>query len=99
MLKKLMMIVAIGAVATSAFASHGVQVNSLTSRVKEVVALKDGSTVYVFENGKMGMANPYDRATRMNPGEVMETKDGKTLVMNGDEVARVDVLLRFGHNK
>lgn len=56
------------------------------------VALKDGSTVYVFNDGKMGMEGKYGRAERMAPGHVMEARDGRAIMMVGDEVARVDAL-------
>ena len=38
----------------------------------------------------MGMEDQFGRATYMEPGHVMETKDGNTIVMNGNEVGRVE---------
>jgi|GEM_PF-1349107 hypothetical protein len=58
------------------------------------VALKDGSTVYVFNDGKMGMENKYGHASQMGEGHVMETKDGQTMTMVGNETARTDKVLR-----
>ena len=55
--------------------------------------MKDGSTVYVFDSGKMAMESKYGRAVRMDPGMVMETKDGQKITMVGDEVARLSSLL------
>ena len=64
-----------------------------TSNVKQTIPLQDGSTVYVFKDGKMGMENKLGQSVRMKPGHVMVTKDGKKLVMVGDEVMRVDQVL------
>lgn len=63
--------------------------------LKETVALKDGSTVYVFRDGKMGMENPYGRAVLMSEGQAMVTVDGKTVRMVGNEVARVSSLIQI----
>lgn len=61
--------------------------------VEKSIPLEDGSVVYVFKNGKMGMEDKLGRSTRMKPGHVMKAKDGTTLVMVGDEVMRVESLL------
>ena len=63
------------------------------SDVEKAVPLNDGSTVYIFKSGKMGMENKYGRAFRMDPGVVMETKDGHRVVMIGDEVSYVKSLV------
>ena len=86
MLTKISFVVAGTMLALSAFAVD-------TASVKEAIPLKDGTTVYVFKDGKMGMEDKLGRAVRMKPGHVMETKDGKKLVMVGDEVMRVDQVL------
>lgn len=57
------------------------------------IPLEDGSTVYVFKDGKMGMEDKNGRSKRMKAGHVMKAKDGTRLVMIGDEVMRVDSLL------
>ena len=88
MLKKTLVAIAISAVAVTAFA------NDFARReAKQVVELKDGATVYVFDSGKMAMESKYGRAVRMDPGMVMETKDGQKITMVGDEVGRLDSLL------
>ena len=61
--------------------------------VKQSIPLKDGSTVHVFENGKMAMEDALGRARYMSDGEVMETSDGQKIIMRGNEVARLDMLL------
>ena len=48
MLKKLLMVVAMSAVTATAFAVDAAQ-------VEKSIELKDGSTVYIFKDGKMGM--------------------------------------------
>lgn len=88
MFKKVLMVVAMSAIAATAFAN-----NSARSEAKQVIDLKDGSTVYVFDNGKMAMESKFGRATRMEPGMTMETSDGKKITMVGDEVARLDNIL------
>ena len=76
---------AIATVAISAFAVD-------LSQVEKSVPLKDGSTVYVFKDGKMAMEDKQGRVVRMKPGVAMETKDGQRIVMIGDEVAYLNSL-------
>ena len=38
----------------------------------------------------MGMEDKYGRTARMKQGHAMETKDGQSIIMIGDEVARLD---------
>lgn len=90
MLKKLLMLVAMSAVTASAFAVD-------LSQVEKSFALKDGSTVYIYKDGKMGMEDKYGRAGYMKPNQVMETKDGKKIIMIGNEVWRVDQMLHKDH--
>ncbi len=61
--------------------------------VAKSVQLTDGSTVHVFGDGKMAMEDKYGRAVYMEPGHAMQTTDGKTIVMNGNEVARFHQLI------
>ncbi|WP_114968063.1 CopK family periplasmic copper-binding protein [Rhodoferax ferrireducens] len=62
------------------------------------VPLKDGSTVHQFKDGKMAMENKYGHATRMQEGMSMETTDGKSITMNGDEVAKLSSAIWL-HNR
>lgn len=89
MFKKLLVVVAMSAVAATAFASDYAAVRE----AKQVINLKDGSTAYVLKDGKMAMESKFGRATRMDPGTVMEAKDGQKITMVGDEVAQLDILL------
>jgi hypothetical protein len=88
MLKKMFVVVAMSAVAVTAFASDYAR-----KEAKQVIDLKDGSTIYLFKDGKMAMESKYGKAIRMKPGVVMETKDGQRIIMVGDEVARLEGLL------
>ncbi len=63
------------------------------NQVEHSIELKDGSTVHIFVDGKMGMETRFGRATDMRPGELMETKDGKTIVMIGNEFWRIKAIL------
>ena len=62
-----------------------------------MIELKDGSTLYIFKDGKIAMEDRYGRATRMELGTVMETKDGQRIKMESDEVARLQSLIDEGH--
>jgi hypothetical protein len=90
MLKKLLMVVAMSAVTATAFAVDAAQ-------VEKSIELKDGSTVYIFKDGKMAMEDKLGRAVRMKKDTVMETKDGQKIMMHGDEVMRLDNILHKDH--
>lgn len=84
MFKKLALAALTTSFAVSAMAALG--------DVEKSVELKDGSTVYVFADGKMGMADRFGRAFSMQPGHTMTTKDGQPIQMVGNEIARVHAL-------
>lgn len=90
MLKKMLAIVLLSSLGVSAYAVDA-------SQVQKSIELKDGSTVYIFKDGKMGMEDKYGRATYMASGHAMETKDGKKIIMNGNEIWRLDELLHKDH--
>ena len=56
--------------------------------------LKDGSTVYIFKDGKMAMEDKLGRTVPMKQGQVMQTKDGQSIIMIGNELARLDYILK-----
>mgnify|MGYP003576697262 CR=1 FL=1 len=62
--------------------------------VKQSIPLKDGATVHLFADGKMAMEDKYGRAVFMADGHMMETSQGEKFIMRGNEVARLDSLLR-----
>lgn len=78
--------------ATTAFAHDAAR-----AEAKQVIDLKDGSTLYIFKDGKMAMENQYGGATRMEQGVAMETRDGQKITVQGDEVARLHTLIIEGH--
>ena len=83
MLKQLMIAAALVAAAGTALAAD-------LANVEKSFPLKDGSTVYIFKDGKMAMEDKLGRVVGMKAGHVMETKDGQKLIMIGNEVARLD---------
>lgn len=84
--------IAVAATAVPVFAGDAV-----SREAKQTIALKDGSTLYLFKDGKMSKEDKFGRPTRMKSGQVMEAKDGQRLIMVGDEVARLQYLQRQGH--
>jgi hypothetical protein len=92
MLKKMLVLVAMSAISVTAFASDAAR-----AAAKQVIELKDGSTVYIFKDGKMGMEDKLGRAVHMKKDTVMETKDGQKIIMHGNEVMRLENLLQEGH--
>ncbi|MBT9504074.1 MAG: CopK family periplasmic copper-binding protein [Burkholderiaceae bacterium] len=61
------------------------------------VKLQDGSTLYIFKDGKMAKEDAYGRAVTLKPGEVLTAKDGRQIKAVGNESARLDGLLNDGH--
>lgn len=59
--------------------------------------LKDGSIVHQFRDGKMAMEGKFGKAVRMQNGTSMETANGQSITMNGDEVARLGYYI-YQHN-
>jgi len=78
--------------ATTAFAHDAAR-----AEAKQMIDLKDGSTLYIFNDGKMAMEDRYGRATRTDLGAVVETKDGRKITIQSDEVARLQWLITEGH--
>ena len=87
MLKRVFVVVAMSAVAASAYAIDA-------SQIDKSFPLKDGSTVYIFKDGKMAMEDKIGNAKRMDKDVVMETKDGQKIMMHGDEVMRLENILK-----
>lgn len=85
MLKQIATAVAVFAVASTAFAVN-------LANVAQKFELKDGSTVYVFKDGKMSMEDRLGRTVGMKAGHAMETKDGQKIIMIGNELARLETI-------
>jgi len=92
MLKKLMVTLVIFGASNLVFADDAAR-----AAAQKTIPMKDGSTLYIFKDGKMAMEDKVGRAVRMKKGVVMEAKDGQKLMMHGDEVMRLDNLLKEGH--
>lgn len=90
-IRKLILVLSLALPALSAFALDN------TDLVKST-QLKDGSTVHQFKDGKMAMESKFGKAVRMQEGTTMETTNGQSLTMNGDEVAKLAVSIRL-HNR
>lgn len=75
--------------ATLAFSAHAVTATG----VQETVELTDGATLYIFTDGKTGMADRYGRPTLIPEGRALETIDGRPIELNGNEVARVTAVV------
>lgn len=90
MSKKMLMIAALSFMGASAYAVDAAQ-------VEKSIALKDGSTVYIFKDGKMAMEDKLGRVVLMKADTVMEAKDGQKIIMHGNEVMRLDSLLHKDH--
>lgn len=86
MFTKLITTAAAALIATSAFAVD-------KGTVEKSYELKDGSTVYVFKDGKMAMENRVGQVVTMKEGHAMETKDGQKIMMKGNEIWRLESAL------
>ena len=71
--------------------------DALPQATQQALALKDGSTLYVFKDGKMAKEDHYGRAAYLKQGEVLELADGRKIPAVGNEVARLHGLLNDGH--
>ena len=91
-LNKFLAAAMVSLISVSALADHVAR-----AEAKQVIELKGGTTLYVFEDGKMGMEDKFGRAVPMKEGSEMETKDGRKFKMAKDEVARMYDLLKKEH--
>lgn len=92
MLKRTLMVVALSALSAIAVAD-GFDARTAAQRI---IPLEDGGTVYVFEDGRMALENKYGIATYTSPGTPLRAKDGTEFNMIGNDVARLDELLKRG---
>ncbi|MCM2295634.1 CopK family periplasmic copper-binding protein [Rhodoferax sp.] len=79
-------LIALGLVATalSAVAAGAGDADRVQS-----IQLKDGTTMHHYKDGKMAMEDKNGKIVYMKEGVKMETTDGKTITMTGNEVARL----------
>ena len=92
MLNRTLIAIVLGAVAVGALADEG----HARRAAERTIPLQDGSIVYVFEGGKMGLENKYGIAQHTKPGTPLKALDGTEFTMVGNEVARLDTLLKEG---
>ena len=89
LLKQLLLATVLSAAAATALAISADQ-------VEKSIPLKGGSTLHILKGGKMAMEDKLGKAVSMKPGEVMETVDGKKIMMHGNELVRLDRYLQEG---
>lgn len=77
-------VIALGAIAVSGLAGCA----SLSANETEQFALKDGSRLIVFSDGKMTMRDKRGLPMEMKEGQAMEALDGSVISMHGNEVMR-----------
>ncbi len=92
MLKKTLIVVALSAVSALSFAAE----SDARQAAKQVVDLQDGATLYVFDSGKMAVESKFGHAISIKPGSVVKASDGREITVVGNEVARLDSLLKQG---
>lgn len=80
-----------GAISLPSFAGDA------AAAAKEMINLKDGSTLYVFSDGKMALESKYGKAEFLMKGQTLQTADGRTIKADSNEIARLDSLLKQGH--
>ena len=87
MLNRLLIAAAMVAAATTVLAQP-------LSNLDRSVVLQEGSTVYIFKDGKMGMEDKLGRVVSMTQGHVMQTGGGQSITMVGNETARLSSFLK-----
>ena len=88
--KSILIFIASAMIALPAFAVDA-------SKVEKSIELKNGSTVYIFKDGKMAMEDKVGRVVSMKSGQVMETKDGQKIIMVGNELSKLEPILHGDH--
>jgi hypothetical protein len=70
--------------------SAGLAVGAFALAEQDVreVPLKDGTTLLIYKDGKMSHRDARGRVASMKDGAAMETRDGKVIMMKGNEVWR-----------
>lgn len=87
-------LIAIGLVATALTA-----VAAGNGDIVQSVKLKDGTTMHQYRDGKMAMEDSLGKVVYMKEGMSMETVDGKTIAMSGNEVARLFIQKKLENRK
>jgi Copper resistance protein K len=82
-IRKSMIALSLVTAALSAVAAGG------DAAIVQSIQLKDGTTMHHYKDGKMSMEDANGRIAYMKEGVAMQTVDGKTINMSGNEVARL----------
>lgn len=82
-IRKSLIALSLVATALSAVAATG------DAEIVQSIQLKDGTTMHHYKDGKMAMEDKFGQVVYMKDGVKMETVDGKTITMSGNEVARL----------
>ena len=90
-IRKSILVLSLALPALSAFALDNTDIVKSTQ-------LKDGSIVHEFKDGKMAMESKFGNAVRMQEGTTMETANGQSITMKGDEVAKLSAAI-YLHNR
>jgi predicted lipoprotein with Yx(FWY)xxD motif len=93
MIRKLSIFVLSLAALAPAFA-----MDAARSEAKQVIALQNGETLYIFKDGLMAKESKFGNVSHLSKGEVVQTADGKSITTMGNEVARLNALLKKGHS-
>lgn len=67
--------------------------------IAQSVKLKDGTTMHHYKDGKMSMEDALGKIVYMKDGMSMETTDGKTISMSGNEVGRLYMQKKLENRK
>lgn len=86
--RKSLIALSLVATALSAIAA-GADVSKGDAAIVQSVKLKDGTTMHHYKDGKMSMEDAMGKIVYMKDGVSMETADGKTISMSGNEVGRL----------
>lgn len=78
---------------SSAFAGH-----AAAEAAKEIIPLKDGGNLYIFQDGKMGKESRVGTAVYLKKGQVLEAVDGRSIPVTSNEVAKMEFLLMKDHS-
>lgn len=87
-IRKSMIALSLVATALSAIAA-GPDISKGDAAIVQSVKLKDGTTMHHYKDGKMSMEDAMGKIVYMKDGVSMETADGKTINMSGNEVGRL----------
>lgn len=59
------------------------------------VALSDGGTLHIFQNGQMALETKFGSIGELQAGQQLQTQDGRTLTANGNETGRLSMMLHM----